>query len=90
MGGRRLTSACGCCLRASFLEGPPLSLLVPELVKQFGLRYPELAVHSEMIQGVLRNEEIAFAKTISQGSRMLQSTCDSLLKDEANFGSVDG
>ena len=73
-----------------FLKGPPLALLVPELVNQFGSRYPELTVHSEMIQGVIRNEEMAFAKTISQGSRMLQSTCDGLLKDAANAGSVDG
>jgi len=74
----------------ALLDGPSLAQLVPELVKQFGGRYPELAVHSEMIKSVLKNEEQAFAKTIAQGTSMFHQTCEEIRQKSGPGDFVDG
>ncbi len=73
---------------ARIMSDPLLPRLVPALVAEFGARYPELAVHADMIQSVLANEERSFAKMIAQGGRMLNQHFDELaLANKANKAS---
>ena len=67
-----------------------MASLIPALVKEFGARYPELAVHADMITTVLGNEEVAFAKNIIQGSRLLDQTFDDLNKRQKKSGKEHG
>ena len=55
--------------------------LVPALVAQMGVAYPELVTLQEHVQKVLRLEEEQFAKTLDKGMAILSSTIAELEGD---------
>lgn len=63
----------------SFLgqEGPFLYKLLPTLVETMGDAYPELKAQQTLIENVIREEEAAFIRTISNGQQKL----DELMTD---------
>lgn len=60
--------------------------LVPELVKQMGQAYPELAEKQEHIQAIILKEEEQFAKTLAQGLRLLSGELHNLTTGDTLAG----
>jgi len=54
-------------------EGPVLSQLVPELVRQMGQAYPELTRAAETVTETLRLEETRFGETLERGLKLLDA-----------------
>ena len=50
---------------------PFLCRLVPQLVADMGSAYPELPAQQKLIESIIREEEMAFLRTLDRGIRML-------------------
>lgn len=50
---------------------PFLCRLVPQLVADMGEAYPELVAQQKLIESVIREEELAFLRTLDRGIKML-------------------
>jgi len=75
-------------LRRAILFGKRLTLpdgffarLVDPLVKKMGAFYPELVKHRDVIEKVIRSEELAFEKTLDRGLQLFQEKVGELKKD---------
>ena len=55
------------------LSEPFLCRLVPQLVSDMGEAYPELVAQQKLIENVIREEEMAFLKTLDRGIKFLDS-----------------
>ncbi|MBQ7622983.1 MAG: alanine--tRNA ligase, partial [Bacteroidales bacterium] len=53
------------------MSEPFLCRLVPQLVEDMGEAYPELPAQQKLIESVIREEELAFLRTLDRGSRLL-------------------
>ena len=53
------------------LTEPFLCRLVPQLVSDMGEAYPELASQQKLIESVIREEELAFLRTLDRGIKLL-------------------
>ena len=53
------------------LSEPFLCRLVPQLVEDMGEAYPELAKQQKFIESVIREEEMAFLRTLDRGIRLM-------------------
>ena len=56
--------------------------LVPDLVKEMGVAYPELAEAAERVAQVLKQEELRFGETLGNGMKILETA---LAKDSKNL-----
>ncbi|MEL6572919.1 MAG: alanine--tRNA ligase [Pseudomonadota bacterium] len=75
-------------------KDPVMHKLVPELVKQMGIAYPELGQGQRMIEETLLNEEVRFKTTLDRGLKLLDDEVDGLaqgadLPGEAAFKLYD-
>ncbi len=55
------------------VEEPLVSQLVPVLVQQMGDFYPELKSQADLIQKVIREEELSFLRTLHQGIQKFEN-----------------
>ena len=53
------------------LSEPFLCRLVPQLVADMGEAYPEIAKQQKLIENVIREEELAFLRTLDRGIKLL-------------------
>ena len=53
------------------LEEPFLCHLVPQLIDDMGEAYPEIAKQQKLIESVIREEEMAFLRTLDRGIKFL-------------------
>ena len=53
------------------LSEPFLCRLVPQLVSDMGEAYPEIAKQQKLIENVIREEEMAFLRTLDRGIKLL-------------------
>ena len=53
------------------LNDPFLCRLVPQLVDDMGEAYPELPAQQKLIESVIREEELAFLRTLDRGIKLL-------------------
>ena len=53
------------------LSEPFLCRLVPQLVDDMGKAYPELPAQQKLIESVIREEELAFLRTLDRGIKLL-------------------
>ena len=53
------------------LEEPFLCRLVPQLVSDMGEAYPELVAQQKLITSVIREEEMAFLRTLDRGIKLM-------------------
>lgn len=60
--------------------------LVPSLITEMGDAYPELSQQQEHIQALILKEESQFAKTLSQGLRLLDNELQSLSEGDTLSG----
>ena len=63
------------------LNEPFLCRLVPQLIADMGEAYPELPAQQKLIESVIREEEMAFLRTLDRGIKLLDDCM------EANKGS---
>lgn len=75
-------------------KDPMMHRLVPELVKQMGVAYPELVQGQSLIEETLLNEEIRFKQTLDRGLKLLDDEVSTLevganLSGEAAFKLYD-
>ncbi len=54
------------------LNDPFLCRLVPQMVEDMGEAYPQLALQQNLIENVIREEEIAFLRTLDRGIKLLE------------------
>ena len=52
-------------------EDPFLCALVPRLVEDMGEAYPEISKQRQLIESVIREEEMSFLRTLDRGIRMM-------------------
>ena len=64
------------------MTDPFLCRLVPQLVADMGEAYPELVAQQQLIENVIREEELAFLRTLERGIRFLGEYIDAH-KDDA-------
>ena len=53
------------------IEEPFLCRLVPQLIEDMGEAYPELVKQQTLIENVIREEELAFMRTLERGCKLL-------------------
>ncbi|MEL6640348.1 MAG: alanine--tRNA ligase [Pseudomonadota bacterium] len=75
-------------------KDPVMHKLVPELVKQMGVAYPELGQGQRLIEETLLNEEVRFKTTLDRGLKLLDDELTGLteggdLPGEAAFKLYD-
>ncbi len=58
------------------LSEPFLCRLVPQLVADMGEAYPEIAKQQKLIENVIREEELAFLRTLDRGIKLLNDYMD--------------
>jgi len=72
---------------------PFIFRLVNILVKQMSQTYPEIKTQKQLIQNVIREEEISFLKTLDQGllllDKIMTSNSDSIISGEKVFELYD-
>jgi len=61
---------------------PFICRLVPTLVKQMGPSFPELIAQEKLIEQAIREEEIAFLRTLSSGIKLLDQMIDKIKKEK--------
>ena len=54
------------------LTDPFLCRLVPQMVDDMGEAYPQLALQQKLIENVIREEEMAFLRTLDRGIKLLE------------------
>lgn len=59
----------------SFNE-PFLCRLIPQLTADMGEAYPELAAQQKLIENVIREEELAFLRTLDRGIKLMEDYID--------------
>lgn len=59
------------------LPSPFMYRLIPALIAVMGTAYPELVMHQEQIESLLKQEEEQFIRTIHQGLKLLQESLQS-------------
>ncbi|MCQ2173838.1 MAG: alanine--tRNA ligase [Bacteroidales bacterium] len=67
---------------------PFLCRLVPQLIDDMGEAYPELARQQKLIENVIREEELAFMRTLERGMKLLEE-CIAKSGDTGVIGGVD-
>ncbi len=67
---------------------PLIYRLVPELVKQMGVAYPELVRAESLVTETLKLEETRFKKTLDRGLKLLDEESENLSADGALPGAV--
>lgn len=70
------------------LKEPFLHRLVPVLANQMGMAFPELSSQKVLIEKVIREEEVAFFRTLEQGLKKIDQVCITLSNSEKKI--VDG
>lgn len=68
------------------LTEPFLYMILPVLVEGMGKQYPELKAQQELISKVIREEEISFLRTLSQGIKRFEI----YVEQNPNSKTVDG
>ena len=53
------------------LDEPFLCRLVPQLIADMGEAYPEIAAQQKLIENVIREEEMAFLRTLDRGIKLM-------------------
>ena len=61
-------------------KDPVMHKLVPELVKQMGVAYPELGQGQRLIEETLLNEEVRFKTTLDRGLKLLDDEVSGIAK----------
>ena len=69
-------------------EEPFLCRLVPQLIDDMGEAYPELKRQQKLIENVIREEELAFMRTLERGIKLLEE-CMARSSDAKVIGGVD-
>lgn len=74
----------------TFLEfnEPFLCRLVPQLVDDMGAAFPEIKAQQQLIENVIREEEMAFMRTLDRGIKLLDE-CMAAAKDTKTIAGVD-
>jgi len=71
-------------------EEPFLYRLLAVLVEQMGQTFPELKVQQKLIGQVLKEEEVAFLRTLSQGIKRFEQHIQKLKTAEKKHNVIDG
>ena len=59
-------------------KDPLMHRLVPTLIKEMGVAYPELSANQELIEETLQNEESRFRETLDRGLKLLDDELNDL------------
>jgi alanyl-tRNA synthetase len=70
------------------LKEPFMFRLVPVLANQMGHAFPELVSQKILIEKVIREEEIAFFRTLENGLKRIDQVCANAIRDKKKI--VDG
>ena len=68
------------------LSEPFLCRLVPQLVADMGEAYPEIAKQQKLIENVIREEELAFLRTLDRGIKLLNEYMEAGAADKVING----
>jgi len=71
-------------------DEPFLYQILAVLVDQMGDTFPELVAQQSLITEVLKEEEVAFLRTLSQGIKRFEQHTSGLANDSAKKGTIDG
>ncbi len=71
-------------------EEPFLYRLLPVLIEQMGNAFPELKAQQELIGQVLKEEEVAFLRTLSQGIKRFEQHIQKLKTTDGENMVIDG
>ena len=67
---------------------PFLCRLVPQLVSDMGSAYPELAAQQQLVENVIKEEELAFLRTLDRGIKLMDE-CMAASKDSKIISGED-
>lgn len=70
------------------LKEPFMHRLVPVLAHQMGHAFPELVAQKLLIEKVIKEEEIAFFRTLENGLKRIDQVCANVIRDKKQV--VDG